>query len=145
MLFFFPFSLLFFHHLNLLSLLSPWLLWANAGLYFACKEYSVLKRLLFYLRRNLDLEALWEGPDCSFIALTWDFCACDLLWDGVEGAELWKAWALCSVGGREVPSIVDGLLATPQDPHRSVTLGAPPAPGPDTWLNSESPVVNHCE
>ena len=70
----------------------------------------------------MDLEALWEGTDCSFIALTWDCCACDLLWDGVEGAELWKAWALCSVGGRQVPSIVDGLLATPQDPHRSITL-----------------------
>lgn len=23
--------------------------------------------------------------------------------------------------------------------------GAPPALGPGTWLNSESPVVNHCE
>lgn len=100
-------------------------------------------RLLFYLGGYLDLEALGEGIDCSFIALTCDCCACDLLWDGVEGLELWKAWALCIVGGREIPSVLDRPLATPQDPHRSITLGGPPAPGPGTWLNSKSPVVTH--
>lgn len=63
-------------------------------------------RMLFYLGRYLDLEALGEGIDCSFIALTCNYCASDLLWDGVEGAELWKVWALCIVGGREIPSVL---------------------------------------